>query len=261
MLLVIDAGNTNITIGAYQGDELTFTSRLATDHRATRDRIAVDLASIFKLHGIERSSFTGAIISSVVPEISRALKQAVEKVTGQTPLLVGPGVKTGLNILTDNPAEVGADLVAVSVAAKSKYALPAIIVDLGTATKVIALDRNGAFLGWNGAFLGCSIAPGIEISLNALSTGASQLINIGIRFPDHAIGTNTADSMTSGLIYGSIDMLDGMCDRFAAEIKDPVQTIVATGGLSSVTAGCRNEMVMDQDLILEGLKLIYQKNC
>ncbi|MBQ5581200.1 MAG: type III pantothenate kinase [Clostridia bacterium] len=253
MLLVIDAGNTNITIGAYQGDELTFTSRLATDHRATRDRIAVDLASIFKLHGIERSSFTGAIISSVVPEISRALKQAVEKVTGQTPLMVGPGVKTGLNILTDNPAEVGADLVAVSVAAMNKYALPAIIVDLGTATKVIALDRNGAFLG-------CSIAPGIEISLNALSSGASQLINIGIRFPDHAIGTNTADSMTSGLIYGSIDMLDGMCDRFAAEIKDPVQTIVATGGLSSVTAGCRNEMVMDQDLILEGLKLIYQKN-
>ena len=253
MLLVIDAGNTNITIGAYQGDELTFTSRLATDHRATRDRIAVDLASVFKLHGIERSSFTGAIISSVVPEISRALKQAVEKVTGQTPLMVGPGVKTGLNILTDNPAEVGADLVAVSVAAMNKYALPAIIVDLGTATKVIALDRNGAFLG-------CSIAPGIEISLNALSSGASQLINIGIRFPDHAIGTNTADSMTSGLIYGSIDMLDGMCDRFAAEIKDPVQTIGATGGLSSVTAGCRNEMVMDQDLILEGLKLIYQKN-
>ena len=253
MLLVIDAGNTNITIGAYQGDELTFTSRLATDHRATRDRIAVDLASIFKLHGIERSSFTGAIISSVVPEISRALKQAVEKVTGQTPLMVGPGVKTGLNILTDNPAEVGADLVAVSVAAMNKYALPAIIVDLGTATKVIALDRNGAFLG-------CSIAPGIEISLNALSSGASQLINIGIRFPDHAIGTNTADSMTSGLIYGSIDMLDGMCDRFAAEIKDPVETIVVTGGLSSVAEGCRNKMVEDQDLILEGLKLIYQKN-
>ena len=254
MLLVIDAGNTNITIGAYEGDELLFTSRLATDHHATRDRIAVDLASIFKLHDIDKKSFSGAIISSVVPEISRALKDAVEKVTGQTPLLVGPGVKTGINILTDNPAEVGADLVAVSVAAKSKYALPAIIVDLGTATKVIALDRNGAFLG-------CSIAPGIEISLNALSTGASQLINIGIRFPDHAIGTNTVDSMTSGLIYGSIDMLDGMCDRFAAEIKDPVQTIVATGGLSSVTAGCRNEMVMDQDLILEGLKLIYQKNC
>ncbi len=253
MLLVIDAGNTNITIGAYQGDELLFTSRLATDHHATRDRIAVDLASIFKLHEIDKHSFSGAIISSVVPEISRALKQAVEKVTGQTPVLVGPGVKTGLNILTDNPAEVGADLVAVSVAAMNKYALPAIIVDLGTATKVIALDRNGAFLG-------CSIAPGIEISLNALSS-ASQLINIGIRFPDHAIGTNTADSMTSGLIYGSIDMLDGMCDRFAAEIKDPVQTIVATGGLSSVTAGCRNEMVMDQDLILEGLKLIYQKNC
>ena len=243
MLLVIDAGNTNITIGAYEGDELLFTSRLATDHHATRDRIAVDLASIFKLHDIDKKSFSGAIISSVVPEISRALKDAVEKVTGQTPLLVGPGVKTGINILTDNPAEVGADLVAVSVAAKNKYALPAIIVDLES-----------------GAFLGCSIAPGIEISLNALSSAASQLINIGLRAPTHAIGTNTVDSMTSGLIYGSIDMLDGMCDRFAAEIKDPVETIVATGGLSSVAEGCRNEMVMDQDLILEGLKLIYQKN-
>lgn len=253
MLLVIDAGNTNITIGAYEGDELLFTSRLATDHHATRDRIAVDLASIFKLHEIDKKSFSGAIISSVVPEISRALKEAVEKVTGQTALILGPGVKTGLNILTDNPAEVGADLVAVSVAAKHKYALPAIILDLGTATKAIALDRNGAFLG-------CSIAPGIEISLNALSNGASLLTNIGLRAPTHAIGTNTVDSMTSGLIYGSIDMLDGMCDRFAAETKDPVETIVVTGGLSSVAEGCRNEMVEDQDLILEGLKLIYQKN-
>lgn len=253
MLLVIDAGNTNITIGAFEGDELKFTSRLATDHHATRDRIAVDIASIFRLHEIDKHAFSGAIISSVVPEISRALKEAVEKVTGQTPLLVGPGVKTGLNILTDNPAEVGADLVAGAVAAKNKYPLPAIIVDLGTATKVIALDKNGAFLG-------CSIAPGIEISLNALSSGASQLINIGLRTPDHAIGTNTVDSMTSGLIYGTVDMLDGMCDRFAAEIKDPVQTIIATGGLGIVAAGCRNEMVLDQDLILDGLKLIYQRN-
>lgn len=253
MLLVIDAGNTNITIGAYQGDDLLFTSRLATDHSATRDRIAVDLSSIFRLNEIDRHGFSGAIISSVVPEISTALKQAVEKVTGQTPLLVGPGVKTGLNILTDNPAEVGADLVAGAVAAKNKYPLPAIIVDLGTATKVIALDQNGAFLG-------CSIAPGVEISLNALSSGASQLINISLSVPDHAIGTNTVDSMTSGLIYGTIDALDGQCDRFSAEIEGPVKTIIATGGLGRIAAGCRHDMVMDQDLILEGLKLIYQKN-
>lgn len=253
MLLVIDAGNTNITIGAYQGDELLFTSRLATDHHATKDRFSVDIASIFKLHNIDRNGFSGAIISSVVPEITRALKAAIQEVTGQNPLLVGPGVKTGLNILTDNPAEVGADLVSGAVAAKYKYPLPTIIVDLGTATKVIALDKNGAFLG-------CSIAPGIEISLNALSNGASQLINIGLRAPSHAIGTNTNDSMTSGLIYGVIDMLDGACDRFAAEINDPVQTIIATGGLCHVTADCRHEMVIDQDLIFEGLKLIYRKN-
>lgn len=253
MLLVIDAGNTNITIGAYEGEELKFTSRLATDHSATRDRIAVDLSSIFKLNGLDPKQCSGAIISSVVPEITDSLKAAVEKVTGQTPLAIGPGLRTGLNIRTDNPAEVGADLVAGAVAAKHKYPLPAIIVDLGTATKVIALDKDGAFLG-------CSIAPGVEISLNALSSGASQLINIALRTPDHAIGTNTIDSMTSGLIYGTIDMLDGMCDRFAEEIEEPVQTIVATGGLGRIAAGCRHDMVMDQDLILDGLKLIYQKN-
>ena len=167
--------------------------------------------------------------------------------------MVGPGLKTGLNILTDNPAEVGSDLVAGAVAAKNKYPLPAIVVDLGTATKVVALDKDGAFLG-------CSIAPGVSISLNALVGGASLLTNIAMHRPDHAIGTNTIDSMTSGLLYGTVDMLDGMCDRFAAEMTDPVQTIIATGGLGHIAAGCRHEMVMDQDLILEGLKLIYQKN-
>lgn len=253
MLLVIDAGNTNITVGAYEGSILKFTSRLATDHSATRDRIAVDLSSIFLLNGVETGSFSGAIISSVVPEITNALKDAVRKVTGKTPLLVGPGVKTGLNILTDNPAEVGADLVAGAVAAKAKYPLPAIVVDLGTATKVIALDKNGAFRG-------CSIAPGVVISLNALTNGASQLSNISMNKPDHAIGTNTVDSMTAGLIFGTVDMLDGMCDRFTAELNDPVKTIVATGGLCHIAEGCRHEMVIDQDLLLDGLKLIYQKN-
>ncbi|MBO7690293.1 MAG: type III pantothenate kinase [Clostridia bacterium] len=253
MLLVIDAGNTNICIGAYEGDVLKFTSRLATDHSATRDRIAVDLSSLLQLNRVDPGSFSGAIVSSVVPEISNAIRDAVFKVVGHIPLMVGPGVKTGLNILTDNPAEVGADLVAGSVAAKNKYPLPAIIVDLGTATKIIALDKNGAFLG-------CSIAPGVDISLNALTNGASQLTTISLKAPNRAVGTNTIDSMTSGLIYGTVDMLDGMCDRFAEEIPDPVQTIVATGGLGSIAAGCRHEMVMDQDLVLEGLKLIYQKN-
>lgn len=253
MLLVIDAGNTNITIGAFQGDDLTFTSRLATDHSATKDRIAVDLASVLKLNGVDKTAFSGAIISSVVPEISYALKGAVKKVTGQEALLLGPGVKTGLDIRTDNPAEVGADLVAGAVAAKNKYPLPAIIVDLGTATKVIALSKDGAFLG-------CSIAPGVAISLNALTNGASQLTNISMSRPDHAIGTNTIDSMTSGLIFGTVDMLDGMCGRFAEELAEPVQTIVATGGLGHIAALCRHDMVMDQDLILDGLKLIYQKN-
>lgn len=253
MILVIDAGNTNITMGAYENNHLVFVSRLATDRYATSDRIAIDIYSILQIKHIADKKFEGAAISSVVPEITNALESAVRKITGKKPVVIGPGVKTGLNIRVDNPAGLGADLVATAVAAKAQYKLPCLILDLGTATKVSALDENGAFLG-------CAISPGVALSLAALAREASQLSTISLKAPDHAIGTNDDDSMNAGSIFGTVDMLDGMCDRFSKELKVPVQTIVATGGLCSITENCKHEVVENKDLVLQGLKIIYDKN-
>lgn len=253
MVLVIDAGNTNITIGACENDKLLFVARLATDRTATSDRFAIDMAELFRLYGIPETGFDGAAISSVVPEITRALTDAVTRITGTVPVVIGPGIKTGLNIRIDDPAGLGADLVATAVAAKAQYPLPCLIIDLGTATKVSALSENGSFLG-------CSIAPGVALSLTALSSGASQLPAIGLKPPKHAIGTNSIDSMTSGIVYGTADMLDGMCDRFAKELTTPVASIVVTGGLCDIACECRHDMIVNKDLVLQGLKIIFDKN-
>ena len=253
MLLVIDAGNTNVTIGVYREDELLFVSRLATDVTMTEDQFAVVLKNLLKLNEAE-GPFEGSVISSVVPELTRALKLGVRKVTDTDPIVLGPGVKTGLDIRLDNPAELGADLAATAVGALAQYELPCIIVDLGTATKVTVLDQNGAFLGG-------AIAPGILISLNALAKGASQLSSIALKSPAATIGTNTTECMRSGIVHGTAEMLDGIIDRMSAELGAEVRTVVATGGLCRVVAKhCRHEMVINQDLLMEGLKIIYEKN-
>ena len=254
MLLVVDAGNTNVAIGVYREEELLFVSRLATDPTMTEDQFAISLDSIFKLNGIADATFEGSAISSVVPELTRALKRGVRMVTATEPVVMGPGVRTGLDIKTDNPAELGADLVATAVGALEKYELPCIIADLGTATKLSVLDENGAFLG-------VSIAPGMLISLNALASGASQLSSIALKSPKATIGTNTVESIRSGLIHGTSGMLDGLIDRINGELSTPAKTIIATGGLCTVVAKhCRHEMVIDQNLLLEGLKKVYEKN-
>ncbi len=253
MLLVIDAGNTNITIGAYNGDDLVFVSRLATDRTLTEDRIAIDINSIFSLYNVPSRSFKGAIISSVVPELTLALKNAVSRITGHVPYVVGPGLKTGLNIRIDNPAELGADLVAGAVGAVEQYELPCLVIDLGTATKISVIDETGAYRG-------CTISPGVAISLEALSRGASQLSQIALLAPAHAIGTNTIDCMRVGSVFGTADMLDGLCDRIEKELSVPVKTIVATGGFSGIAKHCRHEIVFNDNLILEGLKRMYERN-
>ena len=253
MLLVIDAGNTNIVIGAYQGDALLFTSRLATDHSATRDRIAVDLASILDLYDADPNRFSGAIISSVVPEITNAMKQAVLKVTGQKAYLVGPGLKTGLNIKIENPSQTGADLVVGAVAALREHKPPMIVIDMGTATTMMVLDETGAFIGG-------SISPGVRISQEALTNGTALLPGLQLDAPRKVIGRNTIDCMRSGIMLAHACMIDGMVERMEAELGYKT-TVVATGGIAKfVLPMCRTSILYDKDLLLKGLAALYAEN-
>lgn len=255
MLLTIDVGNTNITMGAFEGEVLRFVSRLATERARTEDQYAVELKNIFALYAIDPSEFSASMIGSVVPELTAALCGAVRRVTGTQPLLLSPGVRTGLNIRTDNPAEVGADLVAGAVGAVAQYEMPCLVLDLGTATKISVLDRNGAFCG-------CTIAAGVSISLEALSARTSQLPNISFKTPPCVIGRNTVDSMQSGTVFGVSTMLDGMCDKIEAELGETVKTVVATGGLSGdIVRNCSRDVLINPNLVLEGLRYIYLKNC
>lgn len=253
MLLTMDIGNTNINIGLFQDDELTVSVRLATERQKTDDQYAMDFTNIFVTHKISSEDIAGIAISSVVPEITEAVTSAVKKLTGKDALILSPGVKTGLNILIDNPAQLGADLAAGAVGTVANYPLPAFIIDLGTATKICAVDKNRGFRG-------CMIAPGVQISLKALTDTSSLLPTISLEAPKKACGTNTIESMQSGVVLGTAAMIDGILDKFAEELGEPA-TIVATGGLSYfISSVCKREITYDRYLILKGLKAIYEKN-
>lgn len=252
MLLTIDIGNTNINLGIFDGDQLTMSARLATERQKTDDQYTIDLVNIFSVYNINVKDISGAVISSVVPEITVHIKNAVKRLTGKKVIVLSPGVKTGLNIMIDNPAQLGADLAAGAVGA-TEYPLPAFVVDLGTATKILAVDENRGFRG-------CMIAPGVAISVKALTDTSSLLPAISLEPPKKACGTNTIESMQSGIVLGTAAMIDGLLDRFAEELGEP-KTIIATGGLSSfITPVCKRDMIHDGDLILKGLKAIYKKN-
>lgn len=254
MLLAVDIGNTNITIGLYKKDELIFVSRLATERRRMPDQYAAELSSIFNMYSIDTAQFSGAIISSVVPELTGTIKLAVEFITNKTPIIIGPGVKTGLNIKIDNPAQLGADLVAGAVGAISKYELPCLVLDMGTATKISVIDSMGNYKG-------CTISAGVKISLDALSSGASQLPAISLDAPPSAIGTNTVTSMQSGTVLGTAAMIEGLCKRLENALGEKVKTVVATGGIAAdIIRYCDINITYDADLILDGLKFIYKKN-
>ena len=254
MLLTVDIGNTNITLGIFEKDNLLFTSRLATDRKRTEDQYAVELLNIFKLHNARISEFSGAIVSSVVPEVTEHLKQAVEFVTGKTPYVLQSDVGSGLKIINDAIGQLGADIAAVSVAAIKKYPLPCFIMDLGTATKIILVDENEMFMG-------CTISAGVGISLDALASRTSQLPAVSLKAPASSIGTNTVDCMKSGTVFGTAAMLDGLTKRMEKDFGKQVASIVATGGLSKeIVKNCEREVIYDQNLILEGLKFIYENN-
>lgn len=254
MLLTVDIGNTNITIGVFKADELLFTSRLATDRKRTADQYAVELLNVFNLNKAEISAFSGAIISSVVPEVTDAIKSAVITVTGKTPQILSTDIGSGLSVVNDINGQIGADIAAVSVGAINKYPLPCFILDLGTATKIILLDENGKFMG-------CTISPGVAISLYALASRTSQLPTINLETPVSSVGTNTIDCMKSGIIYGTAAMLDGLTDRMEKDFGKRINTIIATGGLSrEIIKNCDKDIIYDENLILDGLKFIYERN-
>ena len=251
MLLAIDVGNTNIVLGVLDGEELVTSGRLSTNIAQTDEEYAMKLHAYLSLHNA--TDIDGAIISSVVPALIGTLKSAVKIVTGVQALVVGPGVKTGLSIKIDDPAQLGADLVVGAVAAKEKYPCPIIIFDLGTATTGSVIDRDGNFLGG-------IITTGVKTSLNALATGTALLPQIDISAPKKTIGTNSIDSMKSGAVVGTAAMLDGFIDRFEKELGEKA-TVVITGGLgSSIAKNCTHDIILDNDLLINGLRIIYNKN-
>lgn len=254
MVFTVDVGNTNIVLGAFDSGELVFVSRIATDPAKMEDQYAIEFADILTLYGYSTRLFDGAIISSVVPPLLPMIKRAVKKLLNCKVYVVGPGIKTGLNIKIDNPAVLGSDLVCGAVAALSKYPVPCVVFDLGTATTIMALDDTGALVGG-------SIYPGVRISLEALSKRTAQLPYVNTEPIDHVIGTNTSDSMRSGILHGTASMIDGMVQRYCEELGEDA-TVVATGGIANtVIRYCKSEITVDENLLLDGLYLIYQKNC
>ncbi len=254
MVLTIDIGNTNIVLGSFQGGKLTHTSRLFTDAARTADQYAIELRNIFSLSDLQKSEVEGCIISSVVPRLSTTMKHAVERYVGCEVLTVSAGIKTGLNIKAENPAGVGADFVCAAVAAGERYPLPCVVADLGTATKLFALDETGAFIGG-------VILPGVMISLEALAARTAQLPAIGLEGERPSIiTTNTTESMRAGLLYGTASMLDGLFTRFAEALNQPA-SYVATGGIAHLVVGyCKETVHLDDNLVLDGLYRIFTRN-
>lgn len=253
MLICIDIGNSNITIGTFKGEDLQFTARLATDTRRTSDQYAIEISDIISLYNVDLNSITEAAISSVVPTVGSAIEKAIKRLFNITPIVLGPGIKTGLNIKIDNPAQLGADLAAGAVGSLAKYPTPTIIIDMGTASTISVLGKNGEFLGG-------VIAAGVKLTLDALTSRTAQLPSVSIEAPKKVIGTNTADSMRSGLIIGQSAMIDGLITRIERELG-ATATVVATGGLApDVVSECDHEILIDDNLILDGLRIIHNKN-
>lgn len=253
MILTVDIGNSNIVLGAVDGEQILFEARLRTDATKTSDEYCIDLKMLLDVYHVEPEQIEGAIIASVVPQVLNSLQTAIHKLTGMTSLVVGPGLKTGLNIKVENPAQTGADLVVGAVAALREYEAPLIVIDMGTATTMVVLDNTGTLVG------GC-ICPGVKISLEALTERTALLPGLQLDQPKHAIGRNTIDCMRSGIMMGTACMLDGMVERMEAELGYRTK-VIATGGIAKfITPLCKTEMIYDKDLIIKGLATLYRMN-
>ena len=245
MILAIDVGNTNIVLGGIMDNQQVFSARLASDRNKTADQYALDIQGILTMHKVRVEAIEGGILSSVVPYLQTVIPNAVKLLTGVDLLVVGPGIKTGLSIRMDNPASVGSDLIVAAVAARAKYKAPIAIVDMGTATTLSVVAKNGNYIGG-------MIIPGLWTSMNALSAHAAQLPYIDLNGPAKLLGTNTVDCMRSGALIGTAAMLDGLIDRLEEELGESVSPLIVPY--------CRHSFHLEPDILIDGLRILYGKN-
>ena len=258
MILAIDTGNTHTVIGCISSEgEIIQINRIESNPNKTEDEYAAGIKIVLEMGSVDLRDLEGAVISSVVPPLTVVLKRAVKTITGIDALVIGAGIRTGLPIMLDDPGTIAADLVATAVAVKEHYPLPCIIIDMGTATTVTVVDQKGRYIG--GAIL-----PGVALSMNALTQGTSLLPNIEIIPPNKVIATNTVECMKAGIIFGAAGAIDGVLDRFTESLQatgDDEWSIVATGGLAgTICPYCRHSIILDPDLLLKGLYIIWEKN-
>ncbi len=253
MILLVDIGNTNIVTGCAEEGKILFCERLSTNHRATTLEYMTVFRTAFELYNINKEKIDGAVISSVVPSVTNVIRDAIKKICSVEPMIVGPGIKTGVSIVIDNPAQLGSDLITGAVASVAEYSVPQIVIDMGTATTISVINKDRQYIGG-------AIMPGLRVSHDALITRTSQLPKIAFEKPKKIIGSNTIDCIKSGILYGNAGAIDGLIDRFNEELGEKC-TVIATGGLAkTVVPLCKNEIIIDEDLLLKGLMLIYEKN-
>ncbi|MCL2702362.1 MAG: type III pantothenate kinase [Defluviitaleaceae bacterium] len=253
MVIAIDVGNANIVIGCFKDEEPPLVFRMSTNTAMTADEYASSVNGMLNFHGTDRQGINGAVISSVVPPLTKVFKSAVKLLSGVNAVVVSAGIKTGLNILIDDPGALGGDMVAAAVGALAVYKPPFIIVDMGTATTITVVDKDSTFVGG-------AIMPGLAVSMNALTDSTSQLPNVPIEAPEKCINGNTIDCMKSGAVFGAAAMIDGMAERFEEELGENT-LVIATGELSeTVMRHCKREIIYEPNLVLNGLRIIYNKN-
>ncbi|MEN9693601.1 MAG: hypothetical protein RLZZ330_1245 [Actinomycetota bacterium] len=251
MLLCIDVGNTNIVLGIFDGEKLVESFRIATDSRTTADELALKFQGLLA----EVENIDGIALCSTVPAVLREMRTMLQRYFADVPhVVVEPGTKTGVPVLTDNPKEVGADRIVNTLAAYAIYGGPAIVVDFGTSTNLDVISSKGEFLGG-------ALAPGVEISIDALASRAAQLRKVELVKPKNVIGKNTIEALQSGAVYGFAGQVDGLVDRIIAELGEEVKAVIATGGLASVVVSESNTITHhNPDLTLHGLRMIFERN-